>query len=69
MMTETLVSCARCGRTIQLSASSEVGLVEAGVMVEFYHCADREACEAAKEERQTAYNKRFQEAQAEFNRA
>jgi len=48
---ETLVTCNRCGRTILLSASSEAGLVAMGAMVEYYHCADREACNTPQRNR------------------
>lgn len=50
---ELPVTCGRCGRTIPLSASAEAGLVQGGVMVEFYHCADREACREAATHRRT----------------
>jgi len=45
-----IVNCGRCGRDIPIEQSSEWQLVKDGtMMVEFYYCADREACDAAQE--------------------
>jgi hypothetical protein len=54
MTNQTLAVCSRCGRVIPVSESGEAGLIAAGAMVEFYYCADRTACDAARRARAEA---------------
>jgi hypothetical protein len=45
--------CARCARTIKVSESCEANHGR-GVLYEFFHCADRAACDAARDRREQA---------------